>query len=76
MASLKPRHMDINVTTGEVTYTDLTPEEIAENAKISAAWEKELKTANEKAATRIKIINDKAKEDPAYKALAEILGII
>lgn len=70
-----PHHVEIDISTGMIGYTRLTAAEIAANKAEGAKLDKaqaELEKARDR---RVGIIKGKAREDPAFRAIAEHLGI-
>ena len=70
-----PHHVEIDLSTGMVGYTRLSPTEVKEQKAEAEKYHKaalELEKVREK---RLAAIKGKAREDPAFRALAEHLGI-
>lgn len=64
-------HVDVNCETGEITVRPQTDQEIADWAQAAASIE------NPKDNTQaLALVKERADTDPAFSALAQLLGII
>lgn len=70
-----PHHVEVDVSTGLVGYTRLTDEQVAEQEARAAEEATARASIDAQLRERQDIIRARAKEDPAFKALAEHLGI-
>jgi hypothetical protein len=70
-----PHHVEVDCSTGLVGYTRLTAEEIAEREAQAVEVAKQQAIIDAKLKDRQDLVRARAKDDPAFKALAEHLGI-
>ena len=70
-----PHHVEVDHSTGRVAYTRHTPEEKADYEKADAFLNEQLEKAQAAVTARYDIIRGRAKDDPAFRAIAEHLGI-